>query len=372
MAILALGLMKEDHDKIVPYLMDLMGDRGLDRVVRAQAPVALGRLHTYSLDSDGKGGSPEAKASLTRLMGIFENDKTDNDLKRSVALALGMLAEITDTEVIDALLFAIEKATDDQTRHFSIMALARIGGRDRNFAANAEAHNKLKAFFLKELTKPKRITHQPYGAMGLAVYAKGLQDQGTTKEAGDKLLEQFNRTSNPSYRGSMAVALGLLEHKVAQDALWDKFLDSRDQPLKGYIAIGLGLMRANSKAPELRTLILQKGLQPKFRLQLARSLGLMGDADAVKTLIDYLQTASTLAESSSSAQALGLIGDKSAIADLIAICSSQSKSDLQRGFAAVALGILAEKDDIPWNAVFAVDSNYRAKVPALSEILDIL
>ena len=37
-----------------------------------------------------------------------------------------------------------------------------------------------------------------------------------------------------------------------------------------------------------------------------------------------------------------------------------------------AFGLLAEKTSLPWNAVFSVDSNYRAKVDALSEILDIL
>jgi hypothetical protein len=72
------------------------------------------------------------------------------------------------------------------------------------------------------------------------------------------------------------------------------------------------------------------------------------------------------------AQALGLIGDRSAVDPLLDIVKTTTNVDLQRAFAAVALGIIGEKEDLPWNYVFSVNSNYRAKVPALSEILDIL
>ena len=45
---------------------------------------------------------------------------------------------------------------------------------------------------------------------------------------------------------------------------------------------------------------------------------------------------------------------------------------LARAFSAVALGIIGEKTDLPWNAVISENFNYRAKVDALSEVLDIL
>lgn len=370
MAILALGLMPERHEEIVPFLQGLMTDRSMDRVVRAQAPVALGRLQGRL---KGTEQSPAARAALEPCLELFLDDKTDDDLNRSLAICLGQLATIEDARVIDALLDAVDKRTDDQTRYYSMMSLAQIGGRDGEKgdpAAHAEAHTKLYTFFLGELTKPKRVQHQPYGALGLAVYARMVKDK--TTEAGDKILETFKHTNNPSYKGAMAVALGLLNHKAAQEDLWTEFEDSKDPPMKGYIAVSLGLMRAAGKAEQIRSLIQTKGLEASFRLQLARSLGLMGDTQAVKTLVDYLETAETLAESSSSAQALGLIGDRSAVKPLLDIVNNTTKGDLQRAFAAVALGIIAEKYELPWNSVFSVNSNYRAKVPALSEILDIL
>jgi HEAT repeat protein len=368
MSILALGMMKnESHSEIVPFLLGLMEDRSLNAIVRAQAPIALGRLNRQTED-----GSVEARQVLKpKILPLFEDDKADNDLRRSLAICIGMLSTVEDGNSIDALLNYITKGNDDQTRHYSIMALAEIGSRDAEPDKHEDVHAKLREFFVRELTQPKKITHQGYGALGLAVYSRNMP-QERKNDAAMKLLDAFNSTSNPSYQGAMAIGLGLLDYRTAAEDLWKKFEDSNDQQLKGYIAVSLGLMRVTKNVETLRALISKKGLEHKFRLQLARSLGLMSDTQAVPTLIDYLQTAETLTETASAAQALGLIGDKSATDPLLAILRNKSKQPTARGFAAVALGLLAEKTSLPWNAVFSVDSNYRAKVDALSEILDIL
>ena len=369
MSILALGLMDKGHEEIVKFLLDTMADRSMNSIVRAQAPIALGRLNRQV-----EGGSPAARQVLSpKVIPLFQDDKTDNDLRRSLSICIGMLATVENSDAVDVLMNAAAKSNDDQTRHFSIMALAEIGARDEEPAKHAEVHAKLKEFFLREMTQPKHIQHQPFGALGLAVYSRNVHlDQGDRDQAASSLLEAFNKTSNPSYQGAMAIGLGLLDSKLAAEDLWKKFEDSNDQALKGYIAVSLGLMRVSTKAEALREWIQKKGLESKFRLQLARALGLMADTQAVSTLVEYLQNAETNAESSSAAQALGLIGDKSAVPLLLQILRNKSKQPLQRGFAAVALGIIAEKKSLPWNTVFSVDSNYRAKVDALSEILDIL
>ena len=82
----------------------------------------------------------------------------------------------------------------------------------------------------------------------------------------------------------------------------------------------------------------------------------MGDVDALPALIRYLESSETLAETASAAQAVGLVGDRSAVKPLLDILGNKSKQPLQRGFAEIALGILAEKSSLPWNVVFAVDA----------------
>jgi HEAT repeat protein len=371
MAVLALGMMPENHDDLIGFLLGLMQDRSLNNLVRAQAPIALGRLNRVS-----DAGSPAVRHVLIpKVLPLFQDDKTDNDLRRSLAICIGMVAttEDSDAPAIEALIGAVANAKDDQTRHFSIMALAEIGAKDAEPAKHPDAHAKLKEFFLRELTSPKRITHQPYGALGFAVYARNPKLSPELKqEVSQKLQDAFNATTNPSYQGAMAIGLGLLDARNAAEDLWKKYEDSNDQPLKGYIAVALGLMRDNTRASALREEIKKKGLEQKFRLQLARALGLMSDVDALPDLVGYLKSAETLAEISSAAQAVGLIGDKSAVQPLLDIVKNESAQPMSRGFSEVALGILAEKTPLPWYIVFSVDANYRAKVDALSEILDIL
>jgi hypothetical protein len=55
---------------------------------------------------------------------------------------------------------------------------------------------------------------------------------------------------------------------------------------------------------------------------------------------------------------------------------NQDLRDLPRAFAAVALGLVGDKEELPWNSKIAVDNNYRANVETLTGagagILDIL
>ena len=367
MALLALGLMSEGHERVVPFLLERVRDRTLDQAVRAQAPVALGRL--LSRGGDHKG--VERSGAIPHLLELLGSNSTDRVLRQSLALALGMLGDLSQAEVIDALVHAVRKETDAMTRHFSIMALARIGNRGQDRDELVEAHSRLRTFFLRELTRPERMTHQPFAALGLAVYARGW-DPSICREVGEILLQQFQRASNPSSQSAMAVALGLLDYQAARTSLWDELLESRDPSLRGYLALSVGLLRDRSRAAGLREMIVQRGLSPLYRLQLARALGLMGDPAAVPTLVGCLESSSTLAESSSLAQAIGVIREASALDELLMLASDRGKPGLQRSFGVIALGLLAQKHELPWNTVFAVDSNYTVSVPALREILDIL
>ena len=72
------------------------------------------------------------------------------------------------------------------------------------------------------------------------------------------------------------------------------------------------------------------------------------------------------------------MGDARSVPPLIEILDNQQRPALARSFAAVALGLLADKEWLPWNAPLSADLNYRAAVSTLIEksvangILDIL
>src|SRR6185436_17057108 len=159
-------------------------------------------------------------------------------------------------------------------------------------------------------------------------------------EAQTRLGEVFESTTNPSYRGAMAVGLGLLERKVDPDRLWKQLEETHDAPLQGSIALALGLMRDSAHAQALRAMLARDGIEPALRLQLARSLALLSDAQAAPDLIASLKDAPPLAATSLAAQALGLIGDKSAVAPLLALLRDSNQHAVRRAFAAEALGKL--------------------------------
>ena len=76
--------------------------------------------------------------------------------------------------------------------------------------------------------------------------------------------------------------------------------------------------------------------------------------------------------------ALGMIGDQRSIDPLVEMLENEDITERAPGFAAVALGIVADKELLPWNSKIALDLNYRAATPTLTNqtsgtgILDIL
>ncbi|MBC8327822.1 MAG: hypothetical protein H8E31_03665, partial [Planctomycetes bacterium] len=81
---------------------------------------------------------------------------------------------------------------------------------------------------------------------------------------------------------------------------------------------------------------------------------------------------------SAAATAIGFIGDHRSVTPLADLLGNDRDfTPLGRAFAAVALGLVADKETLPWNSKIAEDLNYRAAVSTLRDqagtgILDIL
>jgi HEAT repeat protein len=357
-AITALGLMKDSPRKedIVNYLIKLMADQKMDQVIKATVPTALGKL-----------GDPVA---LSTVVKAFKKDKQEDLILNSCAIAMGMLGNIEDKEVIDLLKAYINDGKDEQTRHFAFIALGQIGAKDENPEEHQTQHEDLAKFFLKEIVKPAKVTHLPWAGLAGAIHAK--EQEQFQPSVIDKVTEAFRKTKNPSHRGAMAICLGLLNAKSQSELLFDELNKSKDKALQGYLCVSLGLMNYKAAAEKVRKIAATEIASFRLRLQAATSLGLMGDTEAVDVLIKALKEGETLSVTSSAAKALGLIGDRSAIEPLRTILDDQGANKLARAFSAVALGIIGEKSDLPWNSVISENYNYRAKVKAISEVLDIL
>lgn len=363
-AIVALGLM--DNEAVAdayPFLVEKLKDRRLDAVIKSYIPTSIAKMAESSM-----------REGIEPLLEVFTDRDTDNFVLQSTAIALGRLSTMADMQSIEALSAYVREGKDAQTRHFSLIALGKIASRDEDPASHPDAHEAVAKLIHEEISKPSRKTNVSWAALAGALYARGEEFEGSDVEIEtiNRLKKAYKDESNPSYKAAFAVSLGLMKSREMAPDIHRDFLESKDNDFRGYAAIALGLIGHTEASEDLRGLVQNKTIPPTFRLQVATSLGLMSDEQAIEVLISSLESARTLGVSSAVAKSLGLIGDSSAIGSLLEIAQDGSKNDITRAFAAVAVGIVAERSDLPFNAMISEDNNYRARIPAIDEILDIL
>jgi HEAT repeat protein len=360
-AIVALGLM--DNNKVsdaYDFLLTELTDRKLDSVIKSYIPTTLGKM--------AGGTKVEAVPSILK---VFTDKDTDNYVRQSCAISLGLLARVQDADVLKALHQYISEGKDTQTRHFCFIALAEIGKRDKDGEVeHADQHEALRDLFTREASKPSTKTNRSWAALAGAIYAKDIPSAAPAMI--ETLQKAYEKETDPSFKAAFAIGLGLLNASSMGPKIHQDFKESKEEDFRGYAAVSLGFMQYTQGAEDLRELCKSKTIGPTFRLQVATGLGLMGDTEAVSVLIDTLRDSQTLGVSSAVAKALGLIGDQAAIGPLKDLANDDKVQPITRAFACVALGIVCEKTELPWNARISADNNYRANVPAIGEVLDIL
>ena len=362
-AVVGLGLLGPGHPGAPgarDFLVERLGDRALDDTVKSYIPTSLGKLGDH--------------AAVEPLLATFSDRDTTSVVRMSAAIGLGLLATMEDEQVVERLLDYVREGKDVQTRHFAMIALAEIGARDTapgSSEAQLALHGDVVAQLGKEIRKQgKSQQHRSWGALAGAVYSRAQAEAQPFFV--DRIRAAYRGEKDPSYKSAFAIALGLLNDQASGREIFEDFRENNDHDFRGYASIALGFMNHADAAQAMRDLVRDKTTIPRLRLQVVRGLSLMGDAPTVDALIQTLHDAQTLGVSSAAAQALGLIGDRDSIGPLKDIALDGSLQDIIRGLACVALGIVGEKTDLPWNASVRAHYNYRASVPSIQQIVDIL
>lgn len=338
-AVTALGLIDDTRDEVRSHLMDTARDRGLADTLRSAAVIALGRTGDADLAIDLRGFLRDSSLAV----------------RRSAVIALGEVASPDDRITAAMLTSVLRKGNDPLSRHWACIALGRGG------SPHAE-----KA--LLETVHRAHGDQQSFGALGLALWAL---ENDQRNRIGSVLHGQIRRMRDPGTRGAFAIGLGMLAYRDAEADLV-KILEDRNPRLRGHVAMALGMMQAKTAVPALRALLDDSTRLPALQKNVAIALGLVGDRDAVATLAEVLETSRTEYVQSASASAIGFIGDASTVPLLGRLASARGKiSDIARAHAIVALGVVADPGLLPALHVIAVDSNYRALVGALEELLTI-
>lgn len=359
-------------------ILSIATDSRREDLVRAHAPTTLVRLLEGVDEAEGS----KERIALHLLHRLDRVSVAGFEERASCLLALGAIAD-ADDDALDQrirrrLTEMVDRSAHAQSKSFAMISLARIaarGGRgDEPFAGTEDIED-----LLVDQLEKGNARLRPWAALGLGVLGRDRREAGleVSGSLNDLLRSELESARSPENVGAYAVAIGLRQDPDAQGILNEQLDRIRDDVARGYVALGMGLLGdARAKKPILEILKKSK-YRPELLRQAAISLGLLGDKDVASELEGMLSEATSLSAQAAIASALGSIGDARSIDSLLALLANEDVTARARAFAAVALGIVADKEPLPWNAKIASGINYRANPATLTDgtgrgILDIL
>ncbi len=375
--VIAVGVLDlQDPTMTVTRLGEILDADQDSDLILAHIPNAMAKLLREAMPGD-----MTRDATIDQLFGILSNKpKRKVAIRQSAVQALGMLATANDPRnrsMYDLLTTLAKKGRDVQLKHYTAIALADLGTADMNLRGDVVK-------FLMDNMKRSSTPFEPWCGLALGVMAFNLQgqDEFMPPIAIEATLAKFRKTKAPQRKAAFALALGLMEHHAAADELQMSVARIRDSEFRGYALLAMGLMDARQHTGFISEIIMDSKRDPDLLRQASIALGLMKNRNAVGLLLTYLNPEGNkrprLTVLAAVATALGFIGDKDSVKPLVDTMSNQRITALGRAFAAVSLGMVADKDDMPWNSVFSENLNYRAAVSTLVDqqtgtgILDIL
>jgi HEAT repeat protein len=361
---------------MVRKLSEILDAQQMDQLVLAHIPNAMAKL-LVNLPA----GDATRDATIDQLIKILKNKpKRKTFVRQSAVQAVGMLAVADDSrnkDIFDILVNMQKKGKDQQIKHYTAISMAYLAVADPNMRNDVTK-------FLVDNMKKSSTPYEPWCGLALGVMAFMLNENGEaiSPVVMDATLAKFQKTKSPEPKAGYAIALGLMKNESAKTDIRVALEDYRDSQFRGYASIALGLLNAREYMGYIGEVVDESKRDPDLLKQASIGLGLMKDRNAVTKLLAYLTPEDgkkpRLAVLSAVATALGFIGDKSSVQPLVDTMGNDRLTALGRAFAAVSLGMVADKDYLPWNSIFGEDMNYRAGVSTLIDqqtgtgILDIL
>jgi hypothetical protein len=251
--------------------------------------------------------------------------------------------------------------------YFGVIALGQIAG-------SGESNGPIERYLVeKALTRGGNTQTRAWSAIALGVAAFRQLERGVRLDdaVGNELLTRLQALRDGSSRAAFALSLGLRRHAASALELRRCLDEVKDDEWRGYFATALGLLGDRGAIPRIQELVKASTRRPETLRESAIALGLLGDKETVPVLVAILRSADSnvLAVQAAVASALGTIGDYRALRPL-ADTLTNSKGDLTEGaraFSAVALGLVCDKEEYPWNFKISTDLNYTATVSTLND-----
>jgi len=350
----------------VRWLLGWFADRRRSDLVRAYAPLTLAKL------SLGAGAAPKAAVGEALLAVVREHGDEAQDVRRGATAALGLLGD-DDEDPLDARVRAeltrLAADHDALVRGLARISLARTAAR-RGAAEEGAALTEARRFLLRDLARGSR-DDRSWSALALGVLEhRRLRDGGApSADVRAALRTALAGTRSPRDSAALCVAIGLSGDPGAAGALLERLQSGAAEGVRAQAAVALGMVGAHEAKEPLRALVRASVARPGLMREAAAGLGLLGERELVTELVAALRAADVLAEQSAIAASLGFIGDQRAIEPLLELLGDTRVVRTARAFAAAALGIVCDKEPLPWNSKLAVDVYYGQPPATLTDSL---
>jgi hypothetical protein len=345
----------------VRFLLQLAGDPETRPLLVAHAVTSMALLAADS--------TPEAKLAVADfLIALLRHEGTEAAVRESCLMGLGCLCDDDqdpEDKHVRAELRRTLVAGSTSERAFALMSLSEAGSRRGHGSEPGSALPECRDALLEELARGKSRSRS-WAALALGVLEFRLRHQGAPPAAPvrEALRRAFANAAGPDESGACALALGLAADAEGTAVLGERIVGPGDV-LHGYFALGIGLSGNHALAESLRTVSAGARYRPFLLQQCAIALALLGDKNLAPDLTHELRTATGQASQSWLAQALGMVGDARTLPALVGMVRDHALTDSARGNLTSALGIVCDRDELPWYHALSSRVNWRAATSTL-------
>jgi HEAT repeat protein len=348
------------------WLLENFLDKRAPNMLRAHAPVALSRL------VQGVEGSLRARV-VAALVSTFESRSgASSEIRAGCIMALGALVD-SDEDPLAALarrrLLEAADGSNAMERNFALLALAEIGSRPGTGAGNPVAGvEQVRKHLLSEV-KDGRSRLRPWAGLALGLMGHGLRSHELDLPAGaaEALAERLHSTRSPEDAAAYAVGAGLLGDVAARAAIEEGLLRYRDEHWRASMAVALGLLGDPASLPALRRVMQEGRWRPELVEQAAIARALLGDRELVDELMARLADSPSGTDALGVTRALAWTGDGRALPALLGYMAATERVDAERALAIEALGWIADKERVIWDARISAGLNYVAAPQTLTD-----
>lgn len=345
----------------IQTLIEILEDKRGNRIVRAHVPRAIARQLP---EDDGELRDAAVEALLDGV------DARQREIRYGCIQALGMVGDCDDDAIDKKVRKTLLKQAEDGdpfAKNFARIALGEVAGRSGGAASRAEkARSEIQSFLLKDLGG-KRNLNRPWAGLALGVMAHGMRAEGAevSPSVSTSLRMAFENAKNPEEVGALAIAIGLARDIGASDMLIERLEDSSDDAVKGWVALSLGMVDARHALPVLREELGESLRRPELMFNSSLALALLGDKTVVTPLVANLAENKSAGVAAGVARSLAFVGDRRAIAPLIETLDRKGLPATTRSYAAVALGLVGDRELVPWTQDLSGHLNYLALTETL-------